>query len=773
MGIADLLDEIANASASRPRVDKVIEPPPQAPESRPCLSRAPLPGSARSTYQIATKGTTTSRLKGRGTRAGGPQTASSPRGNSNKQAPAVASSRYNSPSGCPTQPRGRAGSGPTRTPRTTSARADPLAKPNRNPGLPSPSFHHPTPSSIPLHHSLVVLGLHLASYHLPLAFFFADFLLASPSDRRSPATSQPPVRKQQTTKPAKPREPTDSTATKKPTTASSSRAAAPSIKAESKQPLQPVDGPVTPPDDPDTTDCESLFGDSVLESIKERPKPARFRRGKGSQLKKIIGQTKREATFRRQAQAQLQAEAAKRAAEKAKEAEIEAERRAKSAKSAGAAREARQLAARSLLSPSLSPSLTPTVIPAGAKQKLIGEVKLNNDSPLLTLLATSKDADMDPPKHGNYPIILSDALLGKASKETVSGIRYNHKPALSSDIAPSQSRLKRSAKDGSYNLGFDDNGDKYQYNGVRTAADGQYVLVFDPDRKAFVLHQVDSMFNMNIAKTPTDTNAAKQFPPLDVKGTVLDKPAPKQKASTAASKNKEAPAKNAPAGRGRGGKSAQNKQNPATLPPSKPASPPRADAEGHATKHRKPTSADSEDEDEDDDDGGLTIEYPDGPPPERFKPAVNKYASPALALTRRFSEFAAAYNPDEEEDVNMDAEFESRFNEDADGEGGGYEDDDEEEEENEDMVDALALPSPINKPAALARTNSYHENPLPPPDRFSFDDGSDMEAEFENVQESAPVNNQANAADGIDDAEIAAMEAELAKDMESDVSEEE
>ncbi|EGZ78283.1 hypothetical protein NEUTE2DRAFT_102075 [Neurospora tetrasperma FGSC 2509] len=725
MGIADILDEIANASRSRPHVDKVIEPPPQAPESRPCLSRASLPGSARTTYQIA-KGTTKSRLEGRGTPgAGGSQTASSSRGNSNKQAPAVASSRYNSPSGCPTQP--RAGSGPTRTPRTTSARADPLAKPNRNPG---------------------------------------------PSDRRSSATSQPPVRKQQTTKPAKPREPTDSTATKKPTTASSSRAAAPSIKAESKQPLQPVDGPVTPPDDPDTTDCESLFGDSVLESIKERPKPARFRRGKGSQLKKIIGQTKREATFRRQAQAQLQAEAAKRAAEKAKEAEIEAERRAKSARSAGAAREATELAARSLLSPSLTPLLAPTVIPAGAKQTLIGEVKLNNDSPLSTLLATS-GADMDPPKHGNYPIILSDALLGKASKETVSGIRYNHKPALSSDIAPSQSRLKRSAKDGSYNLGFDDNGDKYQYNGVRTAADGQYVLVFDPDRKAFVLHQVDSMFNMNIAKTPTDTNAARQFPPLDVKGTVLDKPAPKQKASTAASKNKEAPAKNAPAGRGRGGKSAQNKQNPATLPPSKPASPPRAGAEGHATKHRKPTSADSEDEDEDDDDGGLTIEYPDGPPPERFKPAVNKYASPALALTRRFSEFAAAYNPDEEEDVNMDAEFESRFNEDADGEGGGYEDDDEEDEEDEDMVDALALPSPINKPAALARTNSYHENPLPPPDRFSFDDGSDMEAEFENVQESAPVNNQANAADGIDDAEIAAMEAELAKDMESDVSEEE
>ena len=338
----------------------------------------------------------------------------------------------------------------------------------------------------------------------------------------------------------------------------------------------------------------------------------------------------------------------------------------------------------------------------------------------------------------------------------------NHKPALSSDAAPSQARLKRSARDGSYNLGFEDNGDKYQYNGVRTTADSQYVLVFDPERKAFVLHQVDSMFNMNITKATTDLNAAKQYPPLDVKGTVLDKPAPKKKASVAASKNKEASTKNAPAGRGRG-KAGQGKQNPA---PSKPASPPRTD------KRRKASPANSEDEEDDDDDGGLTIEYPDGPPPERFKPAGHKYASPPIALTRRFSEFAAAYNPDEEEeDVNMDAEVDYRFNDDADGEGGGYEDD--EEDEDEDMVDALALPSPINKPAAMVRSTSYQENPLPPPERFSFDDGSDMEAEFENVEESTPTNHQANAADVIDDDDIAAMEAELAKEAESDVSEEE
>ncbi|CCC08836.1 hypothetical protein SMACR_05477 [Sordaria macrospora] len=698
MPITDLLDEIDKAPRFRPLVDKVVEaPPPQAPmENRSRLPRVPMPGSAsRTTYEMA-KATSTSSLQSRGAAAGAGSSLKSP----NKQA--VASSRNNG--GSPTQAP-RAGSGPTRTPRTTSACADPLAKPDPNPG----------PSDRP-----------------------------SPTGTTTPSTSQPAARKQQTKKAANPFPPKKRIAStaKNSTAPSSSRAAAPSTKAQPKQPPKPVNEQVKTEHSPDDSDHDSLFSDTVLQSIEKPTKPAPARRQKGSQVKKIISQAKRDVTAKRQAQVKLQAEKAK---------------RAEAARIAREAEDVRDLAARSLI----SPSLTPTIIAP------IGEVKLTRGNPLSALLATS-DADMEPLKHGDYPIIISDALLGKASKETVSGIRYNHKPALSSDIAPSQARLKRSAKDGSYNLGFDDNGDKYQYNGVRTAADSQYVLVFDPDRKAFVLHQVNSMFNMNITKTPTDTNAAKQYPPLDVKGTVLDKPAPKGKASTAASKNKEAPTKNAPAGRGRG-KAAQNKQNPGT---SKPASPPRAEAEGHTTKRRKPSPADSEDEDEDDDDGGLTIEYPDGPPPERFKPAGHKFASPPIALTRRFSEFAAAYNPDEEEDVNMDAEVDCRFNEDADGEGGGYEDDDE-EDEDEDMVDALALPSPINKPTAMVRSTSYQENPLPPPERFSFDDGSDMEAEFENVEESAPTNNQANAADVIDDDDIAAMEAELAKEAESDVSEEE
>ncbi len=120
----------------------------------------------------------------------------------------------------------------------------------------------------------------------------------------------------------------------------------------------------------------------------------------------------------------------------------------------------------------------------------------------------------------------------------------NHRPTLSSDAAPSTARLKKSAKDESYNLGFDDQGDKYQYNGVRTTDDGNFILIFDPARKVFVLHRVDSTFHMNITRTPSDSNVEslrKQFPQLEVKAASTQKlpkrktPADKASASASAS----------------------------------------------------------------------------------------------------------------------------------------------------------------------------------------------------------------------------------------------
>ncbi|KAK4232373.1 hypothetical protein QBC38DRAFT_95021 [Podospora fimiseda] len=128
-------------------------------------------------------------------------------------------------------------------------------------------------------------------------------------------------------------------------------------------------------------------------------------------------------------------------------------------------------------------------------------------------------AALDPTK--KYPIILSNDLLGKSSKETFTAVKLNHRPTLSSDAtASTTSRIKPSPKDASsFNMSLENprQGKKYQYNGVRTTDDGKFVLIFDPKRQALVLHRVDSTFHMNLVRTPTENNAEilrKKFPQL-------------------------------------------------------------------------------------------------------------------------------------------------------------------------------------------------------------------------------------------------------------------
>jgi len=347
---------------------------------------------------------------------------------------------------------------------------------------------------------------------------------------------------------------------------------------------------------------------------------------------------------------------------------------------------------------------------------------------------------LDPTKPGQYPVVLSDELLGKASKGTYSGIRYNHRPTLSSDAAPSTARLKKSAKDESYNLGFDDQGDKYQYNGVRTTDDGNFILIFDPARKVFVLHRVDSTFHMNITRTPSDSNVEslrKQFPQLEVKAASTQKlpkrKTPADKASASASASNVTPTVTATAtakGTGAGTKpkdarkpaedtpKKKNKAVELTLPDltlpmptvqKKPPPPPPAP--GKKSKRPALSPVESEEED-DDDDGGLTIEYPEG------NPAAlrgSQYPPPfPVAVTRRFSEFARDIEDEDEFDNNNNNNrgygggFQDQGGYDEDGEG--Y---DEEEEE---------APRPPPSPPRPARVE------LPPavePDRYTFDTGDD------------------------------------------------
>ncbi|KAL2263625.1 hypothetical protein VTK26DRAFT_5888 [Humicola hyalothermophila] len=362
---------------------------------------------------------------------------------------------------------------------------------------------------------------------------------------------------------------------------------------------------------------------------------------------------------------------------------------------------------------------------------------------------------IDPTKPGKYPVILSDELLGKPSQETYTGVRYNHWPALSSDTAPDTARLKKSAKDDSYNFGFDDQGNKYQYNGVRTSNDDNYVLIFDPSRKAFVLHRVDSTFHMNLTRTPTESNVEtlrKQFPHLEVKGSkTARQQSGKSTDKSAAAKAKESntPSKSTPKAKG-GSKPEKAKAVALTLPdvnaaPAKAESlpmPPPPPTEPEKKKRREPSPVESEEEEDDDDDGGLTVEYPGGNPA-AFQPTSHAFP---VAVTRRFSEFARDIERgEEEEDDGEDAGH--GFGGGTDRGYGGYgddeagyeeeeeeEDDEEEEEEEEEDLQPQKPPVVAEEPVAVE------------PDRYTFDDGDDdgdndfgdleaeMEREFDKVQ---------------------------------------
>ncbi|KAL7916391.1 hypothetical protein GGI35DRAFT_473675 [Trichoderma velutinum] len=111
---------------------------------------------------------------------------------------------------------------------------------------------------------------------------------------------------------------------------------------------------------------------------------------------------------------------------------------------------------------------------------------------------------IDPTAKGNYPIILGDGLLGKTSNEIFTGIRYNHKPSFPA----SDARLKPSlpGKTSSYDLNFSNSDGTVGFAGTRSTDDDDYVLYFDPERKAFILDKVDSTFNMNLTRIPGNSN---------------------------------------------------------------------------------------------------------------------------------------------------------------------------------------------------------------------------------------------------------------------------
>ncbi|KAH8811636.1 putative neurogenic locus notch like protein 2 [Xylogone sp. PMI_703] len=197
-------------------------------------------------------------------------------------------------------------------------------------------------------------------------------------------------------------------------------------------------------------------------------------------------------------------------------------------------------------------------------------------------------ASIDIDRPAKYPIVLSDALLGKPSKDLYSSVRYNHKP----DDAPDSTFLQPSDSDPTtYDVTLSNGSDQYVYNGARTTGDGKYVLIFDPAKKHFVLHRLDSTFDMNLIKTPWEENESSlrsEYPQLETTS-----PSQQQKKQSKATK-----------ARGSANAAAETKQRKAEKP-----------AKKTKPKARSPTP----ESDADDSDDGLTIEYPDGSAPTQYR----------------------------------------------------------------------------------------------------------------------------------------------------------
>ncbi|KAH8745676.1 RNA polymerase II transcription elongation factor-domain-containing protein [Diaporthe sp. PMI_573] len=346
---------------------------------------------------------------------------------------------------------------------------------------------------------------------------------------------------------------------------------------------------------------------------------------------------------------------------------------------------------------------------------------------------------IDPTKPKSYPVILSDALLGKSPKEALTAIRYNHKPELSSDTAPNEAKLKPSpSDDDTFNLSFYENGGKYAYNGTRSAKENQYVLIFDPERKAFVLHRMDSMFHMNLARTPYNSDAQElkgKYPHIDsnVRSTTDKKKAPTSKREPVNKKNSsEGKKKEAPAAKSEApdteAKSSQQSQADKNTKPKK------------QQRNRSPAESDEDD----DEDGGLLVEYPDPAP---SAPTRGQDFSPAFPTAiRRFSEFMRDEGPESDEDADAEYDEEDILGEeddDVEGEGGN----------------GFKLPSPVVAGGGGAPLPPPPPPPPPPPqadDDGDMDLDDDFEAELEKELE-----------------QLSSMEVDDAGgDAESDVSEE-
>lgn len=128
--------------------------------------------------------------------------------------------------------------------------------------------------------------------------------------------------------------------------------------------------------------------------------------------------------------------------------------------------------------------------------------------------ALSTNDFLDPTKHAEYPIILSDQLSGKDTSQQARLININYNYKTKSATAYQRSTITRHSKDKDlYNLTITDKAPNaehltYSYEGSIdptqnvSAPEQNLVVLFDPDRKVFVLEPVSAQLNFNLRSSP-------------------------------------------------------------------------------------------------------------------------------------------------------------------------------------------------------------------------------------------------------------------------------
>lgn len=141
-------------------------------------------------------------------------------------------------------------------------------------------------------------------------------------------------------------------------------------------------------------------------------------------------------------------------------------------------------------------------------------------------MATPTLSMIDPTKQAEYPIVLGERLAQNPDTNRLININYNHKSKSATSQQRSTITPSRSAQTDLYDLSVTDkapNADhtlSYSYKGSEDpSGERGLVLIFDPERKVFVLEPVSTTLNFNLRSAPgkTEKQVREQYEQLQIK----------------------------------------------------------------------------------------------------------------------------------------------------------------------------------------------------------------------------------------------------------------